>query len=118
MAYINGNKPIVTDGLIYALDFGNHKSYTSGFTTANSLAYDQATTSVSGSPVLTDGILDFTSTKFVKRDGSLPALDPNGTFTVMIVGKSTAEGTLLHQDTLNTTINSPSSLFGFGLDSR
>jgi hypothetical protein len=117
MAYINGNKPIVTDGLIYALDFGNHKSYTSGFTTANSLAYDQATTSVSGSPVLTDGILDFTSTKFVKRDGSLPALDPNGTFTVMIVGKSTAEGTLLHQDTLNTTINPSSSLFGFGLDS-
>ena len=107
MAYVNGNKPIVTTGLIYALDFSNHKSYISGSSTARSLAYDQATTSVSGSPVFNDGILDFTSTKFIKRDGSLSALDPNGTFTVMIVGKAvSSNGTLLRQDSLNATIKS------------
>jgi hypothetical protein len=118
MAYINGNKPIVTDGLIYALDFGNSRCYTSGSTQATSLAYDRATTSISGSPAFNNDLLDFTSTKFIKRDGSLPALDPNGTFTVMFVGNSiSSTGTFFHQDTLNSTINPSSSLFGFGLDS-
>jgi hypothetical protein len=117
MAYINGNKPIVTDGLIYALDFGNSRCYTSGSTQATSLAYDRATTLISGSPTFNNDLLDFTSTKFIKRDGSLPALDPNGTFTVMFVGNSTGIGTFLRQDTLNSTINPTSSLFGFGLDS-
>jgi len=118
MAYVNGNKPIVTDGLIYALDFGNTRSYNSGSTTAKSLAFDQATTSVSGSPILNNGILDFTSTKFIKRDGSLSALDPNGTFTVMIVGNAvSSNGTLLKQDSLNATLSTTGSLFGFGLES-
>jgi hypothetical protein len=118
MAYINGNKPIVTDGLIYALDFGNSRCYTSGSTQATSLAYDRATTSISGSPAFNNDLLDFTSTKFIKRDGSLPALDPNGTFTVMFVGNSVSStGTFLRQDTLNSTINPSSSLFGFGLGS-
>ena len=27
---LNGNKPIITNGLVYALDFGNTKSYVSG----------------------------------------------------------------------------------------
>jgi hypothetical protein len=118
MAYVNGNKPIVTNGLIYALDFGNTRSYNSGSTTAKSLAFDQATTSVSGSPIFNNGILDFTSTKFIKRDGSLSALDPNGTFTVMIVGNAvSSNGTLLKQDSLNATLSTTGSLFGFGLES-
>jgi hypothetical protein len=96
MAYINGNKPIVTDGLIYALDFGNSRCYTSGSTQATSLAYDRATTSISGSPAFNNDLLDFTSTKFIKRDGSLPALDPNGTFTVMFVGNSTGQQVLFY----------------------
>ena len=40
MAYINGNKPIVTDGLVYALDFGNQKSYISGSYRARSLIFN------------------------------------------------------------------------------
>jgi hypothetical protein len=40
MATQYSNKPIVTDGLVYALDFGNPKSYVSGSTTANSLLYN------------------------------------------------------------------------------
>jgi hypothetical protein len=39
MATQYSNKPIVTDGLVYALDFGNQKSYVSGSVTANSLIY-------------------------------------------------------------------------------
>jgi hypothetical protein len=39
MATQYSNKPIVTDGLVYALDFGNPKSYVSGSVTANSLVY-------------------------------------------------------------------------------
>jgi hypothetical protein len=39
MATQYSNKPIVTDGLVYALDFGNPKSYVSGSTTAESLKF-------------------------------------------------------------------------------
>jgi hypothetical protein len=39
MATQYSNKPIVTDGLVYALDFGNQKSYVSGSATAQSLIY-------------------------------------------------------------------------------
>jgi hypothetical protein len=39
MATQYSNKPIVTDGLVYALDFGNPKSYVSGSATAQSLIY-------------------------------------------------------------------------------
>jgi hypothetical protein len=40
MATQYSNKPIVTNGLVYALDFGNPKSYVSGSATANSLLYN------------------------------------------------------------------------------
>jgi len=40
MATQYSNKPIVTDGLVYALDFGNPKSYVSGSATAQSLIYN------------------------------------------------------------------------------
>ena len=40
MATQYSNKPIITDGLVYALDFGNQKSYVSGSATANSLVYN------------------------------------------------------------------------------
>jgi len=42
MATQYSNKPIVTDGLVYALDFGNPKSYVSGSSTARSLIYRPA----------------------------------------------------------------------------
>jgi hypothetical protein len=49
MAYINGNKPIVTNGLVYALDFGNTKSFTSGSFTAVAQNYQLLPTYITGS---------------------------------------------------------------------
>ncbi len=40
MATQYSNKPIVLDGLVYALDFGNQKSYVSGSSSARSLFYN------------------------------------------------------------------------------
>jgi hypothetical protein len=101
MAYINGNKPIVVNGLVYALDFGNAKSYVSGSNRARSLVFDQATTIVTGSagiPILTAQGLDFTSNQWIQRSASLSALDPNGTFTICAVVKANTSGTLFTQN--------------------
>jgi hypothetical protein len=101
MAYVNGNKPIVTNGLIYALDFGNTKSYTSGANTARSLVYDTAVTTVTGSsglPTLVNGVLNITSSQFIRRTGSLDSIDPNGAFTISLVAKPNTVGSLLTQN--------------------
>jgi hypothetical protein len=102
MAYVNGNKPIITNGLVYALDFGNTKSYNSGSNTARSMVFDPAgTTAVTGStaiPVLTNGVLNFTGSQFVRRTGSLDSIDPNGAFTISLVAKSNTVGSLLTQN--------------------
>jgi hypothetical protein len=102
MAYINGNKPIITNGLVYALDFGNTKSYNSGSNIARSMVFDPAgTTVVTGStaiPVLTNGVLNFTGPQFVRRTGSLDSIDPNGAFTISLVAKSNTVGSLLTQN--------------------
>ena len=60
MAYINGNKPIITNGLVYALDFGNSKSFTSGSNFANNMVYSSpsVTASVSTATVNTNKILN------------------------------------------------------------
>lgn len=101
MAYVNGNKPIVTNGLVYALDFGNTKSYTSGANTARSLVYDTAVTTVTGSsglPTLVNGVLNITSSQFIRRTGSLDSIDPNGAFTISLVAKPNTVGSLLTQN--------------------
>ena len=46
MATQYSNKPIVTNGLVYALDFGNQKSYVSGSTSAFNLVYSTTTSSL------------------------------------------------------------------------
>ena len=101
MAYVNGNKPIITTGLVYALDFGNPKSYTTGLNTARSLVFDTAVTTVTGSsglPTLTNGILNITSSQFIRRTGSLDSIDPNGAFTISLVAKPNTVGSLLTQN--------------------
>lgn len=122
MAYINGNKPIVTNGLVYALDFGNQKSYNSGSNRAFSLAYDQAATIVTGStaiPALVSGILNFTGSQFVQRSGSLEALDPTGSFTISLTVRAVTTGSLFSQNltgkNLGSRITTASSDFGFNL---
>ena len=125
MAYINGNKPIVTNGLVYALDFGNSKSYVSGSNRARSLVFDPATTIVTGStaiPTLSTTGLTFTGSQFIQRSASLSALDPNGTFTICAVVKANTSGTLFTQNSsvgnLSGRFQSTSSLStGFTLSS-
>jgi hypothetical protein len=122
MAFQNGNKPIVTNGLVYALDFGNTKSYTSGTNTARSLVYDTAVTTVTGSsglPTLVNGILNITSSQFIRRTGSIDSIDPNGAFTISLVARPVAVGSLLTQNLVGKVFqiqSTPSSSnIGFNL---
>jgi hypothetical protein len=62
MATQYSNKPIVTDGLVYALDFGNQKSYVSGSSSAESLKFGSPSATVVSKgglplPSITDGKL-------------------------------------------------------------
>jgi hypothetical protein len=50
MSVIGGQNPIVQDGLVYILDFGNERSYTSGSNTAQSLIYNPVTASFVAPP--------------------------------------------------------------------
>lgn len=130
MAYINGNKPIVTNGLVYALDFGNTKSYNSGSNRAVSLAYDPVITSVTQSvptqtsfiplPQVGNGTLEFnfggvTSTftagvaqpnipppQYIQRTSSLSAIDINNDFTITTVVQPKTPGTFISQQTSTT----------------
>ena len=120
MAFLNGNKPIVTNGLVYALDFGNQKSYVSGSTTANSLKYETNLTFVTGStsiPNFISPVLFFTGSQWVERTGSFNVFNPNGAFTLSIVVNARTAGTLVSQTSslgnLTSNISSTSSAFGF-----
>ena len=125
MATQYSNKPIITNGLVYALDFGNPKSYTTGSNRAVSLVYDPATTIVTGSttiPTLASEGLTFSGSQFIQRSASLSALDPNGTFTICAVVKANTSGTLFTQNSavgnLSGRFQSTSSLStGFTLAS-
>ena len=117
MAYINGNKPIVTNGLVYALDFGNTKSYVSGSNRAVSLAYDPTVTIVTGStkavatgisqgvPTYSSGIINFTGSQFIQRTSSFSFLTQNNSFTLSYVALSRTEGTIVSQRTSDAVFN-------------
>jgi hypothetical protein len=121
MATQYSNKPIVTDGLVYALDFGNPKSYVSGSTTANNLAFEPTiSTAITGSvtiPNLQNGVLFFTGSQWVERTGSFNVFNPNGAFTLSIVVNARTAGTLVSQTSslgnLTSNISPTSSVFGF-----
>jgi hypothetical protein len=130
MAYINGNKPIVTDGLIYALDFGNSRCYTSGSTQATSLAYNPlSTTEINGTtvinylyfstalPLYDNGVLNFTGPQYIRRTGSFDSLASGSEFTIQIITKAITSGSLFSISspvgTLSAFISPTSSNFGF-----
>jgi len=132
MAYINGNKPIVTNGLVYALDFGNPKSYTSGSNTARSMVFDPSgTTAVTSSavvqyptytlttPFFNNGILDFQGAEFIRRTGSFSILDPEKEFTIHIVSKVITAGNLFSINStsgnLSTFVSQSNTTFGFNI---
>jgi hypothetical protein len=132
MAYVNGNKPIITNGLVYALDFGNTKSYTSGANTARSMVFDPSgTTAVTSSavvqyptytlttPFFNNGVLDFQGAEFIRRTGSLSVLDPEKEFTIHIVSKVANTGNLFSINTtsgnLSTFVSQSNTTFGFNI---
>jgi hypothetical protein len=64
MSVIGGPNNPISNGLVYALDFKNNRSYVSGSNSARSLTFDVATADVTGSniyqiPNLENGLLQF-----------------------------------------------------------
>jgi hypothetical protein len=100
MATQYSNKPIVTDGLVYALDFGNQKSYVSGSNSARSLLFNPLTASVSGSPTFTTtGLLNLSSTSNVLTNKTFSELTINNSYTVSTLVQVKSGGTFWNQDT-------------------
>jgi hypothetical protein len=69
MAFVNGNKPIITNGLVYALDFGNQKSYVSGSNSAFNLVYSTTTSSLNSYNSGQKGVVANNSYQFTMLDG-------------------------------------------------
>jgi len=128
MATQYSNKPIVTDGLVYALDFGNPKSYVSGSTTANSLKYDLtggSVLTVGGAeiPDLVDGLLKMVATtsttgSYVTVGKLFSEIVPTGEFTIQLVVSPNAT-MFMTQGTSNTrlisNLTTTSGMFGWYL---
>jgi hypothetical protein len=134
MAYINGNKPIVTNGLVYALDFSNPKNNQNS-QVVQSLAFNPTLTYVSGNlatPSITNNGLNFNQislgtygayfngdliTAFLSS--SIPAITRNGTFTIAWTAlvQNTSQGLFLTQNNndviLHTRISKTSTTLGF-----
>ena len=87
MAFINGNQPITTNGLIYAADFGNTKTYITG-TNFNSLVFPNITASIySGAGVQSSSLYLTGSNGTVTLPGTtLSVLKSTGSFTIQWVG--------------------------------
>jgi len=95
MATQYSNKPIVTNGLVYALDFGNPKSYVSGSRPIDSLKYDNFTGSIltyggANIPNLENGLLKMvaptaTTGSTLYPNQTFSDLIPSGDFTLQLI---------------------------------
>jgi hypothetical protein len=132
MATQYSNKPIVTDGLVYALDFGNPKSYVSGSTTANSLKFSSVTGSIltfggASIPDLQNGLLKMvaptsTTGSTVTTLQQFSDLIPTGDFTIqLVVNNISSSAIFMTQGPSNTrfrnSLNTNSTSFGWYLES-
>ena len=99
MATQYSNKPIVTDGLVYALDFGNPKSYVSGSSSAESLKYFTTTASLSGNPTFEEleGLLNLEDNKNVLTNKIFPELTITKAFTICTLVKVKSGGVSWNQ---------------------
>jgi hypothetical protein len=105
MSVIGGSSPVITNGLVYTLDFGNTKTYISGSNTVKSLVYDATTTAVNG-PFNFDNknlIFTGTTTSYIQRSGSVVTTNPNSDFTICMVTNVIRPGSFLVQNT--STVN-------------
>jgi hypothetical protein len=124
MATQYSNKPIVTDGLVYALDFGNPKSYVSGSTTARNLKYD---TIISASiltfggatiPNLQNGLLKMVAP--IETTGSTIAINtrfseliPTGSFTIQTVTTLTGDIFISQGPSSTRLVSNNNGIFGW-----
>jgi hypothetical protein len=114
---------LVTEGLIYGIDFLNNKSYTSGSNTARNLVFDTILTTVTGSnlygpptlpvPIFNSGSLNFSGSQWMQKTGSLPFINPSGSFTVTLLVQPKTTGSLVGYNNFNIQIGPTSSIFGF-----
>jgi len=106
MSVIGGqNQSIVSNGLVYAVDFANTRSYVSGSTIIKSLVLDNAITYASNIKPSTGSIeFDYPWTGFIQRTGSLFNFGEDSSFTIFMGINVTAEsvensGSLFIQNT-------------------
>ena len=92
MAFLNGNKPIVTNGLVYALDFGNQKSYVSGSSSARSLLFNPVTASISAGFDTATNTLIFSGSQNATTNLSFTQVDVDKSFTISYVANIKGNG--------------------------
>jgi hypothetical protein len=111
---------------VYALDFGNQKSYVSGSSSARSLLFESiATATITGSttlPSFINPVLLFTGSQWIAKTGSFSTLNPNSAFTIQAVLNSQTTGTLFSQTSsvgnFTSQITTTGSGFGFSTTSN
>jgi hypothetical protein len=122
MATQYSNKPIVTNGLVYALDFGNQKSYVSGSNSARSLLFNPLTASVitystASIPNLTNEGLQFVNNATVNTGNPFAIVSDTGAFTMMYTTKVLSGGIFASKDwnggALDLNLNPNGSLVGW-----
>jgi surface protein len=116
MSVIGGQNPIVQNGLVYILDFGNQRSYVSGSSTAQSLVYNPVTASFTGSslPNLINGLAQFTDNTTLITSQSFSGFSYNqGNLTIIFAGQTKDVSTLFTQDGTVAVVSTTSSI-GYG----
>jgi hypothetical protein len=106
MATQYSNKPIVLDGLVYALDFGNQKSYVSGSSVARSLnfvPYVSPLVTFSGAPIptLTPNGIQFTNNFTVDTGNPFSIVSDSRAFTMMYTVRVSGNGLFATKDNGN-----------------
>jgi hypothetical protein len=123
MATQYSNKPIVTDGLVYALDFGNPKSYVSGSSVARSLnfvPYVSTLVTFSGAPIptLTPNGIQFTNNFTVDTGNPFSVVSDSRAFTMMYTVRVAGNGLFTtkdngNQSSLHSVLNTNLSVVGW-----
>jgi hypothetical protein len=124
MSVIGGPNNPISNGLVYALDFKNNRSYVSGSTSAKSLTFTTATATVTGSniyqiPNLVNGLLQFnlgssaTTGSWIQIPTTFDSINSLGQFTILVTAEGKSDNNFL-SDTSDTAY----TRWGAGLGSQ
>ena len=111
MSVIGGQNIPVTNGLVYALDFGNIKSYSSGSSSARSLLFNTNNFAISGSPAVLPNAIELGTSKYLSQP-NLFTFNPNQDFTIQVTGRPTTSGVLI-----STNVTSSKFILTYGTSS-